>query len=221
MERTIRVTGKGKISVTPDIVRLIITQSRVKPLYEDAIKESAVQKNELTEELSKLGFDKKDLKTLHFDVDTETEGYRDKNGDWQHRMVGYRFTHKMKLEFSVESNLLGRVLGLLAACTGNPEFSIQYTVSDPEAAKNELLAKAVEDSEEKAFILSKAAGVELGEILTVDYSWGEVELVSRPMNDEMFRGASLLNCCESNIDIDIEADDIDVTDSVTVIWGIK
>ena len=47
MERTIKVTGKGKISVTPDTIRILITQTNVDRLYEDAIKESADRKNEL------------------------------------------------------------------------------------------------------------------------------------------------------------------------------
>lgn len=45
MERMIRVTGKGKISVAPDMIRLLITQSSVERSYEGAIRESADRKN--------------------------------------------------------------------------------------------------------------------------------------------------------------------------------
>ena len=59
------------------------------------------------------------------------------------------------------------------------EFSIEYTVADVETCKNELLHKAIEDSIQKAQVLTTAA-----------------------------------------YDIDIEADDIDVTDTVTLVLEI-
>lgn len=41
MERTIRVTGKGKISVKPDTIRLIMTVEGANKVYDKAVKESA------------------------------------------------------------------------------------------------------------------------------------------------------------------------------------
>lgn len=222
MERTIKVTGKGRISVTPDTIRLLITQSSVEPTYEGAIYESAERKNELNVALSRLDFKKEDLKTLYFDVDTEYESYEAKDKSWKRRLVGYKYTHRMKLEFPKDNEMLGKLLGVVSKITGEPEFSLQYTIADPEVAKNELLAKAVADSKAKASVLAKAAGVELGDILTIDYSWGEIDFVTRPTGDVMVR--ELCNCVESedeSIDIDIEADDIDVTDTVTIVWSLR
>ena len=221
MERTLRVTGKGKISVKPDTIRILITQTETKKKYEEAVRESAVRKTELTEALGKLGFDKKSLKTLFFNVDTEYEGYEAKDHSWKQRLVGYRYNHRMKLEFPSDNEMLGKVLTVLSACKGAPEFTIQYTIADPEAAKNELLAKAVEDSKAKAKVLSRAAGVKLKEIVTIDYSWGEVDIISTPMRAMTLRECKMADTAANGIDIDIEADDIDVTDTVTVVWGIE
>ena len=219
MERTIRVTGKGKISVKPDTIRLLITQQSVEPTYEGAVRESAVRKNELTEAFGTLGFRKEDLKTLYFNVNTEYESYQERDKSWRKRLVGYEYTHRMKIEFPADNEMLGRVLLKISRCPGEPEFSIEYTIADQEAAKNELLGKAVTDAKAKAEVLTKAAGVTLQDIQLIDYSWGEVEFVSRPINKMMMDA----DCClpdEDGIDIDIEADDIDITDTVTVVWGI-
>ena len=223
MERTIKVTGKGKISVKPDTIRLYITQEDTLKEYESAIMESADKKGNLNGILQRLGFEKTDLKTLYFNIDTVYESYQAKDHSWKRRFVGYKYTHRMKLEFMSDNELLGRVLFAIAHCPGKPEFSIEYTTSDPEAAKNELLAKAIEDSKSKAAVLSKAAGVELGVIQTIDYSWGEIDFVTRPMNEMMLR-----ECCAApmadesdSYKFDIEADDIDITDTVTVVWEIK
>ena len=221
MDRTLRVTGKGKISVKPDTIRIIITQTETKKKYDEAVRESALRKTELTEALAKLGFEKKSLKTLFFNVDTEYEGYEAKDHSWKQRLVGYRYTHRMKLEFPSDNEMLGRILTVLSGCKGEPEFNIQYTIADPEAAKNELLAKAVEDSKAKAKVLSRAAGVKLKEIVTIDYSWGEVDIVSSPMRAMAVRECKMADTAANGINIDIEADDIDVTDTVTVVWGIE
>lgn len=220
MERTIKVTGKGKIAVKPDTIRLIITQSSTEKDYEKAIKESAEKKESLNDALGKLGFDRSALKTLYFNVDTEYESYQERDNSWKQRLVGYRYTHRMKLEFPSDNEMLGKVLNVIAKCPGQPEFTIQYTISDPESAKNELLAKAIEDSKVKAAVLCKAAELALGEIITIDYSWEEIDFVVRPVNELMMR-----KCCDDAIDegvnLDIEADDIEVTDKVTVVWGIR
>ncbi|MCI6581590.1 MAG: SIMPL domain-containing protein [Oscillospiraceae bacterium] len=221
MERTIKVTGKGKISVKPDTIRLTITQTALYPVYEKAIKDSADKKEFLNNELKGLGFEKSELKTLHYNVDSEYESYQDKNNNWKRRFSGYKYTHRMKLEFASDNALLGKVLSIVSRCPGEPEFSIQYTISDAEAAKNELLAKAVEDSKIKANVLSTAAGVSLKEIMTIDYSWGEIDFVTRPVNELMMRSCIDSELAEESINFDIEADDIDVTDTVTVVWSIE
>ena len=63
--------------------------------------------------------------------------------------------------------------------------------------------------------------VKLGEIQAIDYSWGEIDFVTKPLNE-----MRLMECTECEMsapgayDIDIEADDINVIDTATVIWEI-
>ena len=56
------------------------------------------------------------------------------------------------------------MLYALAHSSLKPEFSIEYTVADVEKCKNELLHNAIEDSVQKAHVLTTAANVKLGEI---------------------------------------------------------
>lgn len=219
MERTIRVTGKGKISVKPDMIRLILDLEDTRESYEETLKQSTVQVGTLKECFERLGFAKTDLKTITFNIDTEYESYRDENEDWKRRFVGYKFVHYMKIEFDADNKLLGKVLYALAHCVVKPEFRINYTVRDVESAKNRLLANAMQDSKEKAKVLAEAAEVSLGEIITIDYSWGEMRFVTEPLEGNVL----LEECCYRESEpyaFDIEPEDIDVSDTVTVIWGI-
>ena len=73
----------------------------------------------------------------------------------------------------------------------------------------------------KVSVLSKAAGVELKEIISIDYSWGEIDLVTKPVSLMMARDCNgAASKRESSVGLDIEAEDIDVTDTVTVVWSI-
>ncbi|MBR3003500.1 MAG: SIMPL domain-containing protein [Lachnospiraceae bacterium] len=219
MSRTIKVTGRARLSVRPDTTRIMITLSAVLKDYEKAVQDAADKKNELAASLAELGFKKSDLKTTRYDISPEHESYQDDKGHWQNRFKGYRYEHTLKLEFPVDNDTLGKVFYKLAHSSGAPEFRLLYTVKDPEPLKNKLLAQAVKDSREKAAVLADAAGVSLGEIQMIDYSWGEVEVISRSY--DMVQCNKMAKFEEEKIDMDIEADDIDIQDTVTVVWEIK
>ena len=220
--KTIKVTGKGKIKVHPDMTRITMTLEGLWPQYGDALKHSSEDTEALKSLLEKFGFEKTDLKTLNFSVDPEYESYQEKKA-WKQRLLGYRFRHMMKVEFDSDNERLGKVLYALANNKAvTPEFRISYTVKDPEASKNLLLAAAVKDSQCKAKILSEAAGVVLKDLQSIDYSWGEINFEVAPMN----RLESKMMVCEDgadygSYDMDIEPDDIEVTDTVTVVWEIE
>ncbi len=88
-------------------------------------------------------------------------------------------------------------------------------------SKNELLAAAVKDSQAKASVLTEEAGVNLGKIINIDYSWGEIDFVSRPLQEMLLRCCEPEECESASYDMDIELDDIDISDTVTVIWRLE
>ena len=220
MERTIRVTGKGKISVKPDTIRLRLSVEGIYPEYDETLRKSAEVVELLKDLVEQLGYERKELKTLYFNIDTEYESYQEKDKSWKRRFQGYKYVHRMKIEFPADNQKLGKMLYALAHCSVEPEFSIEYTVADPEASKNELLGKAVKDSMQKASVLAEASGVKLDKILTIDYSWGEIDFVSRPLQEMSLRCCEPIESYSASYDMDIEPDDIDITDTVTVVWNI-
>lgn len=218
--RTIRVTGKGNVSVKPDTVRLILTSKGSFKEYETSIKKAAEATEEIKELFEKLGFDRKDLRTEYFDIDAKYNSYTDKtDGKWKSIFEGYEYTQRGKIEFALDNKLLGKVLYALSRAETKVEFSIEFTVADPEKSKNQLLHCAIEDSMQKAKELTYASNVKLGLIQSIDYSWSQIDIVSRPMR-------YLDSCCErlespsTSIDMDIDPDDINLSDTVTVVWEI-
>lgn len=217
--REMRVTGRGRISVKPDRIRLMLTLSDVKKDYDKALKEASAKSAELQKAFCGCGFSEEDLKTVNFSVDAEYTGYSDKDGNWKQRFVGYRFNQMLKIEFPLDNDKLGQILYALAKSGVKSEFRIQYTVSNPEACRNELLGKAVSDAKEKAAILAEASSVKLGAIQAIDYSFGTMEIYSEPVNFRSMKVAE--SCCEdSAYGMNIVADDIQLDDNVTVSFEI-
>ena len=217
MERTIRVKGKGNISVKPDMIRLDIIANEVCKEYDEVIEKSAFCSKKIKETVERAGLSGKELKTVKFDVDSKYESYRDKNDNYKSRLVGFQYTQKFYIQFPNDNIQLGKILYELSRCDINVEFSIKHTVKDIALVKNELLANAVQDSKIKAEILSKASGVTLGDIINIDYSWGEIEIYSEPIQKFCLAESTI----SEPYNIDIEADDIDVQDTVTIVWEIR
>ena len=76
------------------------------------------------------------------------------------------------------------------------------------------------DAIEKLFLilLFKEIGFPLKDIQSIDYSWDRIDFEIQPMN----RMLMAKECAdeEAGFDIDIAPDDIDVSDTVTVLWEI-
>ena len=219
MQKTIKVTGKGTISVKPDTIRLGITLRKTDMVYAAAVNLSARQTEELRDELVGAGFDREALKTLSFCVEPKYEGYQDEHNRWVQKFTGYECHHQMKLEFDADNKTLGSVLYALARAKSAPEFTITYIVKEPEAARELLLKQAVSDSRRKAQVLAEAAGITLGKIVHTDYSWESRELTSRPMNHLLYSKQS--GGGEAGIiEVDLNPENILAFDIVTIEWEI-
>ena len=72
------------------------------------------------------------------------------------------------------------------------------------------------DARAKAEVLAQAAGVPLSELLRIDYTRGEPDLEVRPMARPLRAKAS----AAPGYHIDIQPDDIEVSDTVTVVWAM-
>lgn len=217
--RTIRVTGKGLIKLRPDMTRITITLEGKSPEYSEAVQKSSKDTTKLMDILTAYGFERSDLKTLDFTVNTVYENYKYRD-EYRRRLAGYKYEHMMKLEFDSDNDRLGKILYALAGSKLNPDFQISYTVKDPETAKNRLLDSAIADAKEKASVLTRAAEVTLGAIQNIDYSWGQVNFEVQPMDMCFEAGVKNMVSMDSGINLPLEPDDIEASDTVTVIWEI-
>ena len=218
MNRTITVKGVGSASVRPDYITISMTVESVRKDYNASMEDAAQRIEKLRDAVIGSGYKKEDLKTISFDVDTRYEGVQDQHGNCKREFSGYAVTYRLKLSFDMDSKQLAKVIGAISENGAAPELSIAFTVKDPAKVSEVLLVSATENAKAKAEILCKASGNELGQLLSIDYNWGELNVVSRTryaMED------SVQPLMAKSIAVDIEPDDINVSDTVTFTWEIK
>ena len=208
------VKGKGFASAPPDAIAITMNLENTKDTYELAMKSAAVALEQLRETLAPLGFPKKEIKSSHFSIDSAYEYKNDYRGENKRYFVGYVYRNDLRITFENDTERLGRILFALAGCPAKPEFSVRFFLKDKSAVEAALLEDAVRDAKKKAQILAAAGGVMLGRILAIDYDWGEITIHSRVYE------ASSKMLFDSEPMIDLEPEDIENSDTVTVEWEI-
>jgi len=219
MPRTITVKGMGRVTTAPDYVVISMSLEAHEQDYEATMELAAKKIEQLNASLEEIGFEKKTVKTTNFNVRTDYERVKDRSGNYKSVFNGYICSHRLKVEFDFETKRLAQTLYAISRCLAQPELSISFTVKDPSAVNKELLKSATINAKEKAQILCEASGVELGQLLTIDYNWGELNIVSH--TDYMLEEKCMAMPVGGLADIDIEPDDIDVSDTATFVWEIK
>ncbi len=214
-KRTITVKGRGSASAPPDWIKITMSLEAKNMDYEKTVNLAAKQLDQLRKSLEEHGFSKKDIKTTDFNVDTSYESVKDITGNYNRVFRGYLCSQNLYIGFEVDSRRLGNILRSLSRCESKPEFSIKYQLKDEKNLKEKLLKNAIADAIGKAKVIALAANVDLGEIMHIDYDWTEIRFVRE---DFQLSDASYNYSAAS---IDIEPEDIEASDNVSIIWEIE
>ena len=214
--RTITVKGIGAVSVKPDLIVLRLSMETAEYEYDAAMKAAAEKIDFLNKALEAAGFEKKSAKTADFRVRADYERLNDGKGNYTSVFMGYKCRHELKIEFDFDTKRLAKALSESSKCIAKPEISIDFTVKDSSAVSGELLKAAVKNAREKAEILCAASGAKLGELLSIDYNWGELHLYSA--TDYDVEGKCMM--LSAGDDMDIEPEEIKARDTATFAWEI-
>lgn len=217
--KTITIKGVGKASVKPDLIVVTMRLETEDKEYDKAMKLAGDKIEILNRSLENIGFEKKSVKTTNFNVRTNYENVKTLGGSYKNVLKGYICTHNLKIKFDFDTNLLSKVLLAVSQCLAKPEFFISFTVKDKTAVSQQLLKSVAENAKQKAEVLCDASGVKLGELVNIDYNWGEINVYSN--TNYRVDGAVMLKASASPANIEIEPEDINVNDTATFVWEIK
>lgn len=207
--RAIQVTGEGRVHVAPDVARVVVgaitTGKDLRKVSEDA----AAVLRRLLAELSKVGIEPKDVRTIRHDLQVERPwASTGKPGP----ISGYTVNDQVQVTVR-ELPRLGAVLERATAAGGNSVEQLSMEKEEPGPDRARALALAYAAARTKAEAIAKAAGVSLGEVLAVEEGTGERAPI--PIL------ANRMAMAESAAAPAIAAGDLELTGAVTVRFAIR
>ena len=226
MERKITVKGIGHITAKPDFVIINLTIEEVNKKYEKAVDEANKRINDLVSALSKIGFKPEDIKTVDYRVASNVEYKTNKKGVREYIKNGFRCSNRLKLSFDFDGEKLSKTVEKISDCVAEPKVNITFSVKDEEAVKDELLKSAGANAKRRAEILCESAGGKLGNLITVNYNWNDVSLLSPTSFDSINQTASLFEEFSAAAPPSVAPtqsfapDDIELNDSALFVWEI-
>lgn len=217
MDKTITVKGVGTASVKPDLIVISLNIASKKKEYQRAVDSANERIALLQNAIVSSGFAKEDLKTLSFNVNTNYENETDKNGRYHNVFAGYVCRYTLKLSFDMDAKRLAETLTAISSSGADAEFSIRFTIKNPEIISEELLKSSAENARQKAEILCAASGVKLGTLLNINYNWTDINVFSTSSYAMERECAPLL--AKASVP-EFEPEDIKARDSAAFIWEI-
>ena len=217
MKRTITVKGVGTATAKPDFIVISMNIISKDKDYIKAVANANERIALLQKAVVAAGFAKEDLKTLAFNVRTIYKNQQNEQGVWVPMFDGYECHYRLKLSMDMDSKRLAATLTEISNSGADSEFSIEFTVKNPEVIADAVLKSATENAYRKAKVLCEASGEKLGELVSIDYDWNEIRFASA--------SAYAVNTMERGVSMDrgmpeFEPEDIRSSDSVTFVWEI-
>lgn len=158
-------------------------------------------------------------------MSTNVECKPNRKGVGEYIRNGFKCSNRLKLAFDFNSEKLTKTVEAISECVAEPKVNISFSVKDEEAVKDELLKTAGANAKRRAQILCESAGGKLGDLITVNYNWNEISILSPTHFDSINETASLLDeftaAAPSMAPKSFEPDDIDLSDSAVFVWAIN
>lgn len=211
MERELKITGEGRLSIEPDIAEITLPVTGESNNYEEALNLLNEKVFLVHQILEKNSIEKSKLKTTNFKVDEKWSEYK-KN---ENRVfLGFKASHDLRIELPINNQLISKFLSGLTKSDVGISFSIIFDISDKEIYKNQLIQNAVADAISSAQTIAKAANIKLKEIKNINFSFSEVIF-----HDENILYEAKMDYSQSIPEFSPQ--NINAQKNITVIWRIE
>ncbi|KKQ40835.1 MAG: hypothetical protein US58_C0012G0044 [Candidatus Magasanikbacteria bacterium GW2011_GWA2_37_8] len=160
MERTIMVSGYGKISGNNDIAMTTIGYSNTDKDVAKAQENNKKVMDQVMSELKKMGIAEKDLQS-NYTIYPDYSYTPDKGQE----LKGYRVSNQLTIKIRDLSKIT-TILGLAGKYGATEIGGLNFTIDDPENLKSESRVKALADAKTKALFLANSLGVRLGGVVS-------------------------------------------------------
>ena len=167
---SISVSGKGEVTVIPNIATFNFSITEAAEDVETAQKNATEKTNKALEYLEDNDVEEKDLKTTGYSVYpkyqwVQTECFDGICPEGTREVVGYEVRQTVTVKVREIENA-GELLSGIGALGISNISGLSFTSDDPDSLKDQARRLAIADAKEKAKTLEKDLGIRLGKIIS-------------------------------------------------------
>ena len=205
----ITVSGMGKATSKPDVARLTLGVSVLGDSVQEARDRAAGSLDGMLRTLKTNGVADKDIQTQQFNIQPEYDYSNNKQ-----QLRGFRINNVVTATVR-NINSTSKVVDDAVTAGGSDTQiqSIAFTIDKPDDLKRQAREAAVADAKSKAETLARAAGVSLGDAITISeggYTPLQLQYSQRAASDTISAPST-----------PIQPGELDISVDVSVTWAIK
>ncbi|MEP2533274.1 SIMPL domain-containing protein [Shimia sp.] len=204
-DRTISLNGTGVVSATPDMAVISLGATHRAKTAKAAMAAVNASVTEVLTELAEEGIDARDIQTNGLSLNA----VRDHNnyGETGPKLVGFEASNRLSIRVR-DLGEVGEILGVLIAVGANGVDGIRFDLQEPRPRQDEARRLAVADARAKAELYAEAAGVQLGEIVSIS------EAGRSEPRLEMMRESAMSDS------VPIAAGELSIQSQVMIVWAL-
>lgn len=203
---TITVSGSAFVTLKADYAQVSVGVSTSAATVDEASTKNTAAIHAVIAALKEAGVKEEDIATSNYSVHAEYD-YSSFGGE---KLTGYNVSNQLNVIIR-DMEHIGATLDKATAAGANTIHSIQFLSTQADAAQDEAIAYAVQDAMNRAGLLAKAAGLQLGNIVSISDSTSGFYGQARTYK-------STLDAAAGN---SILPDDASVSASVTIVFELK
>lgn len=187
MERTVTVSGEGRVSLTPDTAYIMLGIDVLNEDLGTAQTDAQTKMDAVIGALKNAGVAEEDIQTSNYSINLE----RDYNQPAQ-PILGYRVTHTVNAKVRNLGNA-GAAIEAAVNAGANTVQNIWFVLENQAAAMRQARELAVADAKAKAEQLAGLAGTTIGPVTSIsEYSGGATPVAATggPAAVDAMKGAS-------------------------------
>lgn len=205
--RQITVTGQGAIDAAPDIASITIGVTTEAKTAADALGKNSTATTAVLNRLSAFGIDRRDLQTRNLSLSPRWAS-RSTTADGPPEISGFVATNTITVNVRNLPNL-GEVLDAVVRDGANIFHGLSFGLQEPRPTIDEARKLAVADAIARATLYAQAAGVVLGDVLSI----GEDRAAAQPIGGmEVARMASAI--------VPVAEGELTIMANVTMVFAI-
>jgi len=217
MPRTISVQGYGMVSVKPDVANINFNLSSTDIDFKAAVDELNSKVNSLSKALRKIGIPKDEIYSSNYTINKE---YKHNYKTGEKKFLGFKVSHSITLQVDADTKSVNKVFSAIIKSLNDVELNLSFGVKNAEKSKGKMIENAIKDAKSKAELMASASGVELGEIMSINYNTSPVSFGGGTNRIMLSKRMVMENVTPVMVD-NFNPSNIKQSTTVDIVWEIK